>query len=337
MAIKDIIGTDRYEKARAILAGAFPSSRGEITDDLVDRAIEALWLRHRDHYQKLGLPELDAEHAALAQATAERARASTLDAAKSTGHQLYMGQATHHRVLEANSDTPMASEFVGHLPLVRVSLPAKPTLPDFIPTSIGEVFINVDHLLPSVQDVAQNFGNNLGYAPARVDLITPARLWLTRFAAVALYLGYRSADDTTPSFYILEGGTAVGQAKTLYLATEMGAQIDYESSYQPTPFAAWGNSYRGTLTMTPDGQHPQQLVVTSTEANRPQNYITVTVNYEQVTSIDTTWPMDLTLEAIARVALIGEVMGWKDLMPCQELVAVLARELPWVIQPHRKL
>src|SRR4029077_8046228 len=110
-----------------------------------------------------------------------------------------------------------------------------------------------DHLLGSVDLVAGKYGgaDYLGYRPPRIDLITPARAANTRFGAIAVYLGYRNKADRGPSFYLLEAGTATGDAKMIYFSPSMKPITSVTSYYLPTPFVTMRNTYSGGLTMKP--------------------------------------------------------------------------------------
>jgi hypothetical protein len=255
-------------------------------------------------------------------------------------HKLYMGYADHHRVRSMSpASKGMESQFVMQLPMVRVTLPA--TLDAdrrVIETEIGDVDLSRDHLLGSVDLVASKYGDakHLGYRPARVDLITPARAAGSRFGAIAVYLGYRNKADRGPSFYLLEAGTATGDAKMIYYSPSMEKIASVTSYYLPTPFVTLANTYSGGITMAPapNQDEPDTLVVNSHAVGEKDPYITVTVKYQRAKTMELALPQELTLNAGARVALIAETMGIKNAEELQKLLAKLGQDLYWKHHPH---
>ncbi|EYF07169.1 hypothetical protein [Chondromyces apiculatus] len=325
MSVKETVGNEGYERVREVLQKAFPG--GEVTDAIVDGAIRAAWRVRLEALKALGVPVPSPEEATAAEPSAEELAAL----ASAPSYPLYLGNAQHQRVLAMNSNEPFHSEFVGTLPLVRVRLPQSLHLGDErVSTAIGEVDLKRDHLVGSIALVTQKYGGQLGYRPARVDLITPARLWGVRFAAVALYLGYKEASDATPSFYLLEAGMATGQAAMLYLGQAIDSVIVARSGYLPTPFASPNNTYTGWVTM--DGDEPVQLVVQANEPSR-SFYIQVTVKYEKVSTPDREWPADLTWEAMERVCAIGDAMKVPTGIPLQEVLGALGLKRQWMEVP----
>lgn len=124
--------------------------------------------------------------------------------------------------------------------MVRVTLPG--TLPETIATAVGDVAPGA-HLLTTVDEVAHKFGAHIDGEVDRVDLITPARLHGSRFAAVSVYLGYRAGRGDLPSFYVLEAGMATGEPKVLFFAPELDHRIVSQSGYRPTPFSDANHVY----------------------------------------------------------------------------------------------
>lgn len=229
----------------------------------------------------------------------------------------------------------MQSDFIGHLPMVRVGLPESiPTgKEEVIQTQIGDVYLSADHLVGSIGMIADKYGDSahLGYKPERVDLITPPRLRGTRFGAIALYLGYKGLRDPAPSFYLLEAGTATGAAKVLFFGKTIDTVITQTSWYKPTPFAMPENKYKGWIQI--DGGDPVTLVVQDHEPGHTDPYITVTVQYEKVATMATKWPGDLTLEAAQRVAAIAEAMKVPSGVPLESIMAALGRGQKWLHEP----
>jgi hypothetical protein len=343
--IKDSIGAASYEQLRNVVKAAFPAThadQSQVDDRFVDSLVRCMWRSYKPEYQQLGVPPIDelppghnATHTSTLEAENNALRAML--ARKSQGEQLYWANARHSRSLKVNTDTPMASEFIGRLPKVRVSLPQtlRPGENDKITTSLGDVYFRTpDHKILDIASFTDKYQKKLGYAPKRMDLITPVRHLGTRFGAISLYLGYRNANDAQPSFYMLEGGTATGDAKMIYFGQTVQTTIERPSYYQPTPFSAVNNQYVGTLAMTQDGRHPSRVVVKSTQPGHQGNYITITMDYQPVPSIDPSWPALLTLQAAARVALIAETMGVKDAVPVQGVLALIGRlHYEWVTPP----
>jgi hypothetical protein len=192
-----------------------------------------------------------------------------------SGVRYYWARATHTR--QQPSGYPI---FVGELPMVRVSLPA--SKPQTFSTLIGTID-EADHLLATVGEANDKFASTLGYALQRVDVITPPRQGL-RFGAVSVMLGYRDAAGQ-PTCYLLEAGTATGQAKVLFLGKTLDAKINQYSGYQPTPFSCSDNAYTGTLSLTQDS--PLLLHITARKivqgASQPP-YMDLSVVFAEETS-----------------------------------------------------
>lgn len=317
MALKDTLGHALYEELRTTIQKAFPGGAHTVDDNLVDAFIAELQRRGLPGLEHLGLP-------APAPASAPTTAPS---------YPVYLGHATHMRVLKMDSTQPFNSAFVGVLPMVRVPLPAVMSGSDAVlDTSLGQVDFARDHLAGSVELVGTLFSAQLGYAPARVDLLTPVRSLGMRFAAIAVYLGYRNASDTEPSCYILEAGLATGQAAMLYLGLTPSTTIVQTSGYIPTPFSSATNTYTGTLTVVND--QPTQLVVQSATGTNSW-YIQVTIDFVQASSASNK-PLEYLVEATMRVAAIGSAMDVPTGIPAaiNKILADLAlATLPWLEKP----
>ncbi|WP_437683550.1 hypothetical protein [Sorangium sp. So ce131] len=326
MSIQGIIAPESYERLRTTLAKTFPDTT-QITDAMVDSAVEAMWRDYRPEYAEMGVPPPPP-------AGPEAFGEAWVDATKS-GFPIYVAHATHHRTLKKGSVTPMQSRFMGNLPVVRVTLPPKLTgaRDHVISTPLGEVYLAGDHLVGSIELIASKYAGkaHLGYTPERVDLITPARLNGMRFGAIAMYLGYRHMHDPEPSFYLLEAGTAMGEAKVLYFGKTIDATIVQPSWYDPTPFSSPSNTYRGHIRV--DGVDPVHLSVQAFEPGHTSPYIEVNVDYERVTALSVPWPLDLVLGATQRVALIGQTMGVPSGIPLEGLWAMAGSRLRWIQAP----
>jgi D-arabinono-1,4-lactone oxidase/FAD binding domain len=314
VTIADSLGSQRYEQIRAVIRRALPLPADKITDVVVDAFVAELQRRGLEGIELLGLPRAESTSA--------------------PSYPLYLANAMHRRVHPMDSAQPFHSSFVGHLPTVRVPLPWALNYQNTqLSTAIGTIDFARDHLAGSVELVSRLYSAELGYAAARVDLITPARQEGVRFGAIAVYLGYRAQSDTAPSFYVLEAGLATGQAAMLYLGKTMGSQIVLQGAYEPTPFSAPDNIYTGTLSVVND-----QPVRLNVQANAPSLpwYIDVTIDYQQLNAPPDILPLCLTLEAIARVAALGNAMNVPTGMPeiAQELLGELALLfLPWIEKP----
>jgi hypothetical protein len=319
MTIRDILGSQRYEAIRSTIQRSLRVSSDQLSDRVVDAFIEELQRRGLDNIELLGLPA-----PAPLRAASETA----------ASFPMFLAQAVHQRVHPMDSAQPFQSAFLGELPTVRVPLPwALDYLNTQVSTAIGSIDFARDHLAGSVELMARLYAAELGYAPARVDLITPARQDCVRFGAIAVYLGYRNATDTAPSFYVLEAGLATGQAAMLYLGKSMDTTIILPGAYQPTPFSSPNNVYTGQLQVVND--QPVQLIIRANTPGLPY-YIDVVIDYKPVVVAPDISPLALTLEAIARVAALGNAMHVPTGMPpiAQEVVGELALLfLPWLEKP----
>jgi hypothetical protein len=168
---------------------------------------------------------------------------------------LYTCQSIHNR------DSPKKEKHDGIINWVRVTLPEndpplfKPRKND-IKTPIGWVRAS-DHLAFSNDAIRKyvfndNYPNGVDQPgehqqlPAfkRMDLITPARYDWVRFAPLAIFIAYEEWESTTPLFYILEAGNALGQPKVMYASSpNLDTPILMESGYKPTPFSSPENFY----------------------------------------------------------------------------------------------
>jgi len=148
----------------------------------------------------------------------------------------------------------------GLVNMVRVTLPkTKLESHQIIQTPIG-IIKREDHLFFSNEELRKYYFNlcypkgpdSAGVSlykklPAfeRVDLITPARYDLIRFAPVAIYMVYAKANDTKPIFYLMEGGNGLGFCEVLYVSPTMDPDkpILMDAGYRPTSFSSSWNYY----------------------------------------------------------------------------------------------
>jgi hypothetical protein len=235
----------------------------------------------------------------------------------------YACRAEHQRL------HPVHRSFPTFVPMVRVPLAERNT-PDFT-TSIGTVRAD-DHLLYSVSDVRREFGDELDRPIARVDLITPARRYGSRFSPIALFFGYEHADDETPSFFIVEAGTADGQPKVLYLARHMDEALLYFTGYHPSPLTMGNQIYHSRLTM--DGDEPVELVVEASADPDTRPHLRILARFEREALEELPTPYASTAEAAVRVMTIGRAIG-VDVAgaPGRFLGALGASRLAWNDEP----
>lgn len=324
--VEEKIGKERYATIRTALVRAFPDAK--VDDSVVDGVAEILL---RAHVAQAASGPRDAEGREVAPVTRHVVEKA---------HPLYLGYATHHRVKGIPpASRPMQSEFTLALPMVRVRLPE--TLREgatVIDTELGDVDLGRDHLLGSVDLVADKYGGKgyLGRRPARVDLITPARGLGARFGAIAVYLGYFDKADRGPSFYLLEAGTATGDAKMIYFSPSMKPIESVTSYYLPTPFVSMKNTYSGGITMRPppDQDEPDTLIIESRAPGEKDPYITVTLRYRRVAEMDLPAPIELTIDAAARVAVLANTMGLASAEDLQPVLARLGETLHWQEVPR---
>ena len=317
------LGPEKYNAIHAALTRAFPGSN--VNDEVVSGVAEVITSKQAT--PPIGEPT-------------SRERAPITRRVEEKEHPLYLGFADHHRVRSpAPEGRAMKSRFVLELPMVRVPVPEKLTAENTtIATVIGDVELSRDHLLGSIDLIAAKYGSAdyLGARPARVDLITPPRSLGWRFGAIAVYLGYRNAADKAPWFYMLEAGTATGDAKMIYFSPSMKRIENATSYYLPTPFVTMHNTYSGGITMRspPHEDEPLTLLVESRSPGDEDPYITVTVTYQRAAFIDLPMPVELTADAGARVALIAKTMGIPSQEPLEDTLADLARTFAWLELPR---
>ena len=291
-----------------------PSDRQKLASELQhcfpdavvdDRAITAyaltLWMTHAKSPIDL------TPYAAAFEALARELGLTVTDTPTGPEFRAPLGEGAfrYYRVA-ANHDReiPDFQPFTGHLTMVRVSLPN--TTRQTFSTPIGSVE-PADHLLATVDEVRAKFGPAVGPIE-RVDLITPPRFGGARFGAISVLLGYRPGDGATPSFYVLEAGTATGNPKVLFLAATLETVIVSYSGYQPTPFAGPTHVYTGKLAVS--GDSPDLLRITAHKDQSSMPYIRLTVKFEETQHPIAVWP-GLQLAQAAAIVLWRELQGVK--------------------------
>jgi hypothetical protein len=325
MAIKNQIPGELYQKLSRVVRAAFPDAPEGDREAQVEALVHEMWRKWDPKMASHGVPPPPA----VAPGSARAVSSGIALVAGADPATYYLAEATHRRATAAPRDA-----FVGHLPVVKV--PAPQTGTATIRTGGGDV-LSGDHLVYSVEDVSSKFANALGYQPARVDLITPPRLWGSRFGAVAAFVGYRDPNGP-PSFYLLEAGMATGEPKVLFFAKTMDTTIVDWTNYTPTPFSAPDHRYEGKLVVTPQGE-PVSLCVKA--FRKPKNgnaferdpYVQVDVSYVKQTGPSELVPAAITAAAALRVAAIADAIGMDPFDPFTGLMADLGLALPWIQKP----
>lgn len=237
---------------------------------------------------------LAAYHAQLSELAAQIGLAHGLDsvvrAMPSAGFRYYDTVATHDRMI------PDYPPFVGYLSMVRITLPQSNAEVRDIHTGIGTVAVG-DHIYHSVQEFKQTYLDAPYKDTTRIDVVTPPRELGLRFGAISAYLGYTNG-SATPSFYVLEAGTATGDPKVPFACATIDGSIVAYTDYQPTPFAKKSHVYRGSLHVV--GDNPDVLTITA-EATAHTPYIKITAKFTETTTPKNIWPGFLIVRAAAIV------------------------------------
>jgi len=207
------------------------------------------------------------------------------------GFRYYDITAKHDR------EIPNYQPFWGQMSMVRFTLPVSNANVKDIHTGIGTVGAG-DHLYRSVEEFKKTYGGAPYSQTTRIDLVTPAREHGVRFGAISAYLGYTNG-GTTPSFYVLEAGTATGDPKVPYACPTIDGGVVAYTDYKPTPFAAKGHVYRGSLRVV--GDAPDLLSVW-VEAKPHTPYLKLEAQFTETTTPQNIWPGFLIVRAIAIVA-----------------------------------
>ncbi|EDM80384.1 hypothetical protein PPSIR1_11430 [Plesiocystis pacifica SIR-1] len=252
-------------------------------------------------------------------------------------HVIYAIEAEHDRT------EPIHSKFTGRCQAVRVTLPQrKPSASAFIGTWLGTIEAK-DHLLFSVEEVVNAYDDEFGSEPTvgHVELISGARFRGRRFVPVAIFLAYEHAGDQKPLFYILEGGSAQGQPKALYVSRAMDAEIQHTADFSFTPFACKSNWYDGGLAMDSSGSEPACVYLTvAQQRDGRYGYLRLSAQYARDDKLRRViHPFEVQIEAAMRVLAIAEVIGCAlrtkagaDLTPV--LGPVTKALLPWDERPN---
>jgi hypothetical protein len=305
------------------LRSAFPGADIGVSE--VAMLLEALKTSEPDFIAALetvlkeSIPTVSLEHESLPALAREDTAA--------VHHTSYQIDAVHLRPL------PIYSCFTGVVKAVRVRLHQNSRLPFF--THYGTVWAH-DHIVFTVDEISSWLKtNHPDFQPSfeRVDLITPARKDLFRFAPVALFFAYEKVTSALPSFFIIESGYANGKPAVLYLGRTMTTTVVDKTGYKPTPFSNPDNIYTSTLTLQ-DQDEPDVLVIESREKLDERPYITLTMKYTvEATPGRAIFPAKQFLEAGVRVESISLGLG-EELGELEKWIAEFGLErLQWNLWP----
>ena len=249
----------------------------------------ALWAEGNS---KVALGGYEAQLAGLAAQVGIKPGANAVaKAMPKDGFRYYDIRATHDR------EIPNYPPFVGYMSMVRFTLPVSNANVKDIHTGIGTVGVS-DHLYRSVEEFKKTYQGAPYNHTTRIDLVTPAREHGVRFGAISAYLGYTNG-AATPSFYVLEAGTATGDPKVPYACPTIDGGVVAYSDYKPTPFASKSHVYRGSLRVV--GDSPDLLSVWA-EAKPHTPYLKLEAQFTETTTPQNIWPGFLIVRAIAIVA-----------------------------------
>lgn len=248
----------------------------------------------------------------------------------------FVATATHERIGVG------AHRFAARLPMVLVTLPES-ELTDF-ETDFGEVYAG-DHKLPTCALFREKYQEHFPAPIRNVHLLTPARFFGARFAAIATYIVDFAPDESgvaPPQAWVLEGGMATGEAMVLY-ASPRGWPVDRTAWYQPTPFSNSEHVYHGEVHLAEDGTPQRCNIEVRTRAVKMAGgpaHVAIRTVYEDVTAPVgglapedvKKFPAELTAEAALRVAAIAVARGSLD--PLMHILAPFGRALTWEKAPR---
>lgn len=215
-------------------------------------------------------------------------------------HSFFRLESLHTRLL------PTRISFTSKTWVVRVDLPE--SQPRAIRTRLGRVLPS-DHLLPTVQDVQDRFGRQLGRPVARVELITHARRWGERFGPMSLYLGFFDASSTEPDFLVYEPGDVMGRPGALYLADPVEREVVTEAGYEPTPLAKSHFVYSGRLELDAERSGPAVLRMQAARVQGVPPHFELVADYVPVAAVPLRIPFAPVLEAVVRMVTIERAVG----------------------------
>lgn len=277
---------------------------GAADSPVIEGTALALWLLDRNQLKldwaryQAALEGMRASASIEVKATAE-GPVLTMPAKATDSFTYYHATAKHERKV------PPVAAFTGRLSMARVPLPQKK--PQTFQTVLGEVGPD-DHLCATVDEVRAKFGSSVKGKITRADLITPPRLVGARFAAISVLLGYVQG-KATPAFYVLEAGTATGNAKVTYLAPSFDEPIVTFSGYRPTPFTRPTHVYTGRLVV--DGDDPKTLRITAHKDSTSLPYLKLGVTFAKTQKPRIVYP-GMHIAKAAAIVLSRRLQGVKQ-------------------------
>jgi hypothetical protein len=312
--ILQAIGTDNYEAIRGLVQRSFPEPRCTVGNDLVDRFIAGLPPEAR--LVACGIELGEDLLASVFQAQGETIASEIVT--------YYVAQARHSRV-----SGPAQHSFVEELQFVHVKLPEEDARD--LTTAVGVVFAG-DHKLYTARQFREKYKTLVPFQIKSVELVTPARYFGARFAAVAAFALIDEAGLCRA--YVLEAGMATGEAMMTFLAPELEKPIVRPSYYVPTPFASETHWYRGVAIWSPRSTGTTRLhsleIDVLPAASAPA-HTQIRASFIEAQTLDPAFPSAITARAGLRVAAIADAMGKAD--PLMKLLAPFGRALPWLRSP----
>lgn len=299
------------------LRALFPDPQVQIGDGHVDAAVHAMRVDWRPEWEHLyGVEKPNTPLPTKVLQTPKGAR-------------FYMARATHERF------APISSSFTGHLPMVRIPVPA--TGRAEVDTGGGTVFAgdtllyNLEVLNEHLAEFNANFNTKLRADSA--EFIIPPRLWGARFGAIGIILIRREGKVTS---YGLLPGMATGEVRLVFIAPVINQAILRRAWYQPTPFSKGTHWYRGDLQMDADGDQVRRMEIGVLEKKDGPEHLRVTVDFDEQVEPNTSYPGLLTVQAACRVCLLAQKMGQSvpgipDLL--RNMLAAIATTFPWNQEP----
>ena len=231
------------------------------------------------------------------------------------------GNYSYYKSLgDHNRKSPIKAEHMGLVQFVRVSLPKKKRgkfriKQTYAKTAIGRVKYH-DHCIFSRNEFVETFEERnipLAKSVERVELITTARYNLMRFSPIAYFLGFAPGEDK-PFCYILESGTALGEAKVLYPCPTLEEPYTFMSGYQPTPFARKDHHYTCQTTFNDKGDPTKLTIDVRAKLDEPAFFqlnmgMEKAKDVKEVAGADTFFvPATQTLDAFLRIIHLSNQM-----------------------------
>ncbi len=314
------VGSEQHENMRRGLRWAYPHTRSHLPDHVVDGVYSVLDQKHGVRFKgDINTKPLPTRHD---------------DDYESHEVTYYLTWPDHGR-----SKAPY-ERFCQPVPMVRFSLPRDGQ--EIVNTLLGDAYPN-DRKFNNLTDAVNRLKPTLGYAPGRVDLLTPLRSADARFAALAMYLGYKKADDKQPTFFVVEAGLATGQPKVLYLAPTVDQGVNTQAAFSGTPFNMPWHWYKAKLEMTDeDPDVPQKLTIRGIRHKGAEAFITVNLHFYKLPRDKRlilsyyALPIVFLAEATARLAAIANALNVPTAMGgfLQGILGDIGKTMMWQVKPH---